>query len=239
MVRHSVRLCVGLALLAWSATTAPLSAAVQTYGDMDVLGTSVYPSDPTTGAMLEGLAADVVTFGVAPTPHNYPFLPSDGEFPGTDRIYVGSVQTTSHDGYSSSNERVNGPQVLTLDYASLVPQDQTVASLTLGIAADDFQFLDYGQPFSAAINGAPAGALTTTLNNLGQSGPLDQYFTIGISPNLLNPSHTLTLAIDGLGEGGDGWAIDFLTVGVTTVPEPTAIWLAAVMGYGLLVRRAP
>jgi len=70
------------------------------------------------------------------------------------RIYVGSVQTGNDDGYSRSSERINGPQVVTLDYGSLVPAGSSILTLTLGIATDDFQFPSWGNPFTATINGS-------------------------------------------------------------------------------------
>ena len=40
--------------------------------------------------------------------------------------------------------------------------------------------------------------------------------TIGIDPSTLLSSNILTLSIDEGGDGGDGYAVDFLTVGVVT-----------------------
>lgn len=222
------RLSIGVALCA--GLVQPASAGVIEYGDEDVLGTAVYGGDPKAGATLEGLANGVTTFAALSTLHGFPFSPAGGDFAGTDQIYVGSVQTGAHDGYSSSAERINGPQVITLDYSALVPAGSTVATLTLGIAADDFQFVVIGQPFVATLNGGSAAALTGVLNGFDQSGPLVQFFTIGLDAALDNPSHTLTLSIDQGGDGGDGWAVDFLTVGVTTVPEPVSL---ALVGLGL------
>lgn len=227
------RPCLIVALVA--ALAAPASAANLEYGDEDVLGTTSYASDPKAGATLQGLAAGTSTFASLITPHGFPFTPSGGEFAGTDQIYVGSVQTGFHDGYSTA-PRLNGPQVITLNYASLVPSGDTVLTLTLGIAADDFQNPVLGQPFNALLNGASAGpALTAALNGLNQSGPLVQFFTIGLDPSLDNAAHTLTLSIDQGGDGGDGWAIDFLTLGVTSrpsgvIPEPASVLL---LGLGL------
>src|SRR5262249_44089887 len=153
-------------------------------------------------------------------------------FPGTDTIYVGSVQTASHDGYSVAASRVAGPLVASLDYSSLVPAGQTITSLTLGIAADDFQNPRFGQPFTATINGTAATALTTKLNTIDETGPVVHFFTIGIDPSLLSSTNILTLSIDEGGDGGDGYAVDFFTVGVTTqptaTPEPGTLALVAV-----------
>src|SRR5262245_16543719 len=135
-----MRLVVGLcAFLALNSTSA--LASTITYGDMDCLGTSCYgANDPTAGATLPGLAPDAITLATNSFGHVFPFVPGAGEFAGTDQIYVGSTQTGAHDGYSVSAQRINGPQVLTLDYSSLIASGQTLATLTLGIAADDFQF---------------------------------------------------------------------------------------------------
>jgi hypothetical protein len=205
-------------------------AGVITFGDEDCLGIGCYGAvDPTAGATLEGLGASVVTLATNSFAHAYPFSPDPGDFPGTDQIYVGSVQTGAHDGYSISSQRINGPQVLTLDYGSLIGTGQSLATLTLGIAADDFQFSTYGQPFTAMVDGTVDSALTAELNALELGGPVVQFFTIGLDPALDTGSHVLTLSIDEGGDGGDGWAVDFLTVGVTTetaaVPEPSPLAL--------------
>src|SRR5271165_2064590 len=131
--------------------SASLPASVLTFGTEDCLGTGCYgTNDPTAGATLQGLAPNTVTLASMSFAHSYPFTPSAGDFPGTDQIYVGSVQTGAHDGYSDSSQRINGPDVLTLDYSSLIASGQTLTSLTLGIAADDFQFPAFGQPFTAS-----------------------------------------------------------------------------------------
>ena len=211
-------------------------ASVLTYGDEDCLGTGCYGvNDPTSGATLQGLSTDVVTlatnsFGA----HVFPFSPGGGDFAGTDQIYVGSVQTAAHDGYSGSSQRINGPQTLTLDFSSLIAGGQSLTSLTLGIAADDFQFQAFGQPFTASVDGAVNSALTAQLNTFKQTGPIVQFFTIGLDPSIDTGSHILTLSINEGGDGGDGWAVDFATVGVTTqatsaVPEPSSLAMLAVV----------
>lgn len=218
-----------LILLAASAIAAlPMTASTILYGDEDCLGQGCYgATDPTAGATLTGLAANVVTTSTNFYGHAYPFSPDPGDFAGTDQIYVGSVQTAGHDGYSGSVQRINGPDNFSLDYSSLVPGGATITSFTLGIAADDFQFTVFGQPYTATVNGTVDAALTSELESLNQSGPIVQFFTIGIDPSLLNGSNVLNLSINEGGDGGDGWAVDFLTAGVTTTatPEPANIGL--------------
>ena len=237
---RSRRFSYGLvAISAIIISAAQAKAAVMLYGNENLLGTGTYPSDPTAGATLQGLSPNAVTIATTAFPHGYPFSPGAGDYPGTDQIYVGSVQTASHDGYSVSPQRINGPQIITLDYSSLVPSGQTISTFTLGIAADDFQQPVWGQPFTASINGVTDAVLTSTLNSLNQTGPVTQFFTIGLDPSTLVANDVLTLSINEGGDGGDGWAIDFLTVGVSTqsiVPEPSTFiaWsLLGIFGLGI------
>lgn len=233
----TVRACAApVAVAAAVLAIAPAQAAVTTYGDADVLGTGSYGSDPTAGATLQGLAPGATTFAGLITGHGFPFSPGPGEFAGTDQIYVGSVQTGVHDGYSGAAERINGPQVITLDFGSLIPTGSTLLTLTLGIAADDFQQPSLGQLFNARINGVDSPALTAVLNAIDQGGPVVQFFTIGLPLSVMRNTGMLTLEIDQGGDGGDGWAIDFLTVGVTFVPAPGATALG-MMGLAAIARR--
>lgn len=213
-------------------------ADILTYGDMDLFGFG-YSNSPTFGATLQGQPVFTRSAGLNnPHPHPFPFSPSGGDFPGTDQIYVGSVQTGFMDGYSVSPQRINGPQVLALDYSSIVPAGGTVTSFTLGIAADDFQQPSFGQPFIVLVNGVPNAYLTAELNSINQGGPVTEFYTWGLPTSLLDPNHTFTLSIDQGGNGGDGWAVDFLTVGVEAiVPLPPALALWGIVGVGLVVAR--
>ena len=216
------------------------SAAVQFYGDENVLNSgTTYASDPTAGATLQGVAPGVTTAATLVTPHTYPFVPDAGDFPGTDQIYVGSVQTGFHDGYSAAPQRINGPDNLTLDYSSLVTPGSPIQTFTLGIAFDDFQFPAIGNPFILSVNGQPNATLTTLADSLNEGGPVVQFYTAGLDPSILNSNNVLNLSIDEGSDGGDGYAIDFLTVGVTTVPEPASFGLMGLVSCAALVRRRP
>ncbi len=246
-----------LLMMVGALTAVSARADLATFGTEDCLGTGCYgASDPTAGATLQGLAPGAVTLATSAFGHGYPFSPSPGDFTGTDQIYVGSVQTAAHDGYSTASQRVNGPDVLTMNYSSLVGPGRSVSTLTLGIAADDFQFPALGQPFTVTVNGVTDVALTAELNSLNETGPLVEFFTVGLNPSIDTSSHILTVSIDEGGDGGDGWAVDFATIGVTTrpsssVPEPSSMLMllmleftgaAVAAGWRLrngLVRRQP
>jgi len=117
--------------------------------------------------------------------------------------------------------------------AGLAPNVVTDATNSYGIAADDFQFPVFGQPFLVTLNGGSDPSLTTKLESLNESHPVVHFFTIGLDPALDNPSHTLTLSINEGGGGGDGFAVDFLTLGVetasATTPEPSGIVMSGMV----------
>ncbi|MBL8746594.1 MAG: hypothetical protein JNK58_09600 [Phycisphaerae bacterium] len=219
-------------------------ANVQTYGDVDMLNQGMYPDDPTAGADKFGLAANEIMFATNQYFHgNWPFVPEGDDYPGTDTMYAGAFQYTGGDGYSNSPGVVNGAQVITIDYSAQVGEGEIITSFTLGIAADDFQFPTFGNAYTAVINSQQNAALTGVLNDFNQTGPFVQFFTIGLDVASLNPNHTLTLIIrqgDSGARGfgpGDGWAIDFLTVGIETVPAPSAAALVGMLGFGSIRRR--
>jgi GH35 family endo-1,4-beta-xylanase len=56
---------------------------------------------------------------------------------------------------------------------------------------------------------------------------------------MLSPDHVLIVNIDQVGDGvyNDGWAVDFLTAGVTTIPEPSSAVLVATGICALLAFR--
>jgi hypothetical protein len=207
------------------------------FGDENLV-TFGYPqgADPTAGATLNGLAPGVTTVASQAFPHSYPWTAPPTAYPGTDQIYVGSNQTGFHDGYSQSSQRQPGPLVITGDFSSLLGPGETATSVTLGIGADDFQFQAFGQPFTASINGVAQPAIVSALEALNQTGPYEQFLSVGLDPSLFANTSTFTLSIDEGGDGGDGFAVDFLTVGVTTsavttVPLPNS---AAMGGLGLI-----
>lgn len=219
----------------------PADAAVMTYGDKDCLGFNCYgANDPTSGATLQGLAAGTTSSAPTSFSHPLPPFPGAGDFAGTDTVYAGSNLTHAEDGYAANFNPTLGPDVLSLDYSGLVAAGSHVTSLTFGIAADDFQnphFLD--APFLANVNGVANADLTALLNSINTGGPRVEFFTIGLDISQLVPSNVLTISIDEGGTGGDGWAVDFATVGVTTaadvVPEPMTM---ALFGAGLAAAAA-
>jgi len=239
---------LGLCALPSQAKLDPSYSQIKEYGTEDQIGTGPYAVDPKIGASLWGLTPGAVSDGTQSAGHTQ-FVPdpSPGDFAGTDTIHVGSGFTNlAHDGYSyqflSTGKGVKGPDIFSLDYSSLLPEGQTVQTLTLGIAADDFQAPEYGQPFTATINGTLSPGLTAKLNNLTLTDPSDLFFTFGVDPALLTSDNILKLSIDEGGDGGDGYAVDFLTVGVTStaatpatsVPEATsAVSLSLMLFLGL------
>lgn len=219
---------------------------VQTYGDVDMLNQGMYPDDPTAGADKFGLAANEIMFATNQYFHdNWPFTPEPDDLPGTDTMYAGAFQYAGGDGYSNAAGHVNAAQIITIDYSAQIPEGHTITSFTLGIAADDFQFPIFGNPYTAVVNNAQVPALSAVFNNLNQTGPFVQFFTIGLDVNTLNPDHTLTLIVRQAAGGprgdilaqGDGWAIDFLTVGVETIPTPGAAMASLLLALTGLRRR--
>jgi len=76
------------------------------------------------------------------------------------------------------------------------------------------------------------------MNSLNLSAR-ERFFSIGIAPAMLVNTNVLTLSINEGGDGGDGWAVDFLTVGVTSspVPKPGSVAILAGAGGVFLLRR--
>jgi len=200
-------------------------AGVIQYGDRDLLNTGAYADDPTAGATLQGLAPGAVTAATKSYAHPFPFAPDPGTYSGTDQMFTSGQAARTRDGYSGSTGTVDGPQVLTMDYNSLVPAGQKIETLTLGVAADDFQQPRFKLPFVAKVNQVVNAALTNQLNAMDLGTPEVRFFSVGIDPAILAPSNVLELSIEREGPGSDGWAVDFTTIGVTAapVPEPTTL----------------
>jgi len=195
-----------------------LQAEVRIFGDVDMLGTGTYPVDPTTIVATQGLVEGAGAYMPA-IGHSWGFVPEDDDFPGTDQIYTGSVQLGYHDGYSIAEERISGPQEFVLDASDLLCAEGHVTSLTLGIAADDFQQPSFGQPFSVLINGVFHHQLSYWMNTIDQTGPCVGLYCLGLDPLLLGSDGIMAVTIDQGGDGGDGWAVDYLTLGVVCGDE--------------------
>lgn len=233
-----------------SAQTTSVAPGVLEYGTENQEGAGSYSGgfnpvgfDPKAGATLSGLTAGQVTMGAQSSGHTefFPDAPA-GDFAGTDTIHVGSTFTDqAHDGYADQyltnpGHVVKGPDTFILNYSSLLTAGQTPQTLTLGIEADDFQFSKYGQPFTAFINGVESAGFEKVLNTPVLTDPSSQFFTFGVDRSLLSPSGILNLSIDEGGDGGDGYAVDFLTVGVTAGAVPAAVPEASTtVSFGLLL----
>jgi len=83
----------------------------------------------------------------------------------------------------------------TVTFPSLV----TPHTFSFSPGADDFSGTD-----QIYVGSTQTPALATALNSLNQTGPVVQFFTIGIDPAALTSNHQLTLAINQLSDGGDG-----------------------------------
>ena len=229
-----------------------IAPGVLEYGTENQMGAGPYSGgfnpvgfDPKAGATLSGLAPGAITNGVRSGGHTE-FIASGpaGDFAGTDTIHVGSGFTgKTYDGYAqqaAAGNGVIGPDTFSLDYSSLLTAGQAPQTLTLGVALDDFQAPLFGNPYTATINGVESTELESVLNKVTLTDPSDQFYTFGIDPSLLSGSGILNLSIDESGNGGDGYGVDFLTVGVTTgavpaaVPEAsTTVSLGILMALGL------
>jgi hypothetical protein len=236
-LKSGSRICLIIVAMFFSLLFKNAIASVIVYGDKDILGTGTYTVDPTTNAVLSGSLPGVSSlgyYGISGLSHGFPFSPSATDFPGTDQIFVGSNHTANRDGYASYATR--GPLIAHLDFSSIVPVGQRVTTLTLGIGFDDFQQPFFHQPFVLKINGVLDNALTNLANSFDQTGPRVSFATIGVDPTILGGNNDFVLSIDQAGDGGDGWAVDFFTLGVTSsgsaVPEPSsaAITAAFLMG---------
>ncbi len=198
--------------------------------------------DPKAGATLSGLAAGQTTSGAQSGGHTefFPNAPA-GDFAGTDTIHVGSTFAGNyHDGYSEQVFRnpshgVIGPDTFSLNYSSLLSAGQTPGTLTLGILADDFQFSKFGDPFTATVNGVESTQIENALNGTVLTDPSTKFYTFGINTSLLTSSNVLNLSIDEKGDGGDGYAVDFLTVGVTTATPAAVPEASTTVSFGVLL----
>ena len=228
------------------AQTTSVAPGVLEYGTENQEGAGPYSGgfnppgfDPKAGATLSGLSAGQTTSGAQSGGHDeyFPDAPA-GDFAGTDTIHVGSTFAgQAHDGYSDQvlsdpSHGVVGPDTFSLNYSSLLSPGQAPGTLTLGILADDFQYAQYGDLFTATVNGVESTQIENALNGTDLSDPSTKFYTFGIDPSLLNSSNVLNLSIDEKGDGGDGYAVDFLTVGVTPAAVPEA---STTISFGVLL----
>lgn len=216
-------------------------AMVLEYGDRDCLGFDCYGQiDPTADVTLNGLAANESSISNERFFHSFPFLPEADDYAGTDQIFCNTANAPeTGDGYCNSDaEATIGSLTTVLDYSAALSPNEIVKTLTLGIASDDFQTRDFGGRFKAFINGQEYDFLSQLLDGLNNGGPSVKFFSVGVPLDFLTADNQLSIEI--AKEGGidtpDGFAADFFTVGVETVPTPAAI-LPVLMGMGSAATR--
>lgn len=227
-----------MSLLGFALQPSTAQAMILEYGDRDCLGMDCYGEiDPTAGVTLTGLQGGESSISPERIFHSYPFSPAADDYAGTDQIFCTSVGSSEeNDGYCNSDEALSAPLTAVLDYSVALSPNEVVKSLTLGIASDDFQSRDFGGTFTAFINGQEVDFLSQLLDSLNNGGPSVKFFSIGVPQDILAENHELSIEIRKEGESRDGFAVDFFTVGVETVPTPAAI-LPVLMGMGSAATR--
>ena len=157
-----------------------ISTNVLEYGDEDLCNTGTYSSNPEgrshacrTGSGRSDLCRQQPGQSFASC---FSVRSATNDFPGTDQIFVGSHATASLDGYANYSGKTYGPQIISLNYSSLVAAGQKVATMTLGFEADDFQSPYWGNPYTVMLNGVINSNLTAAINSLNRNRTLRTIF---------------------------------------------------------------
>ncbi len=120
-----------------------------------------------------------------------------------------------HDSNSFYYE-ISDPLVMMVDISKPLSNFQSqggeVKTAALQMFVDDFQARKWGSHFTVMLNGMPAPFISNVLNQLDQSGPVEQMVTIPIPPEYIDAikSGKLTISINETTGKGDGYAIDAL-----------------------------
>lgn len=229
-MRGFVWATVGLLTAAGAAAGQPANVVV--FGDLDRVGNGTYLTSPWDTAALFGLTAGQTSAGPV-FPAAGPTPPNQADFQRTDRVLKGTG--SAQDGYANAmNNPLSGAHTFTLDYTAALQGGTAVDTLTIGVMLIDVQPSASAQ-YTLNVNGSASAFtnITGVVNGLDQAGQAGQFLSFGVPLDVLalNPSaNTLNFTID-QGVGGDGFAVDFLTVGVTPVPEPAGLLLVGLAAF--------
>ncbi len=157
--------------------------------------------------------------------HPYPWQPNDNDYPGTDRIMVGSSSVNEDmklDGYSRFTSRPeNNPVPIKISF----PEPSIkINSIVLQMFIDDFQAPKFGSSFQFSINGKRLSYIENVLNTVNQTGPIGKLVTFGILPEdfSLFENGNVEIMIDDPQTGiGDGFALDFVQILINPHEEYT------------------
>lgn len=188
--------------------------------------------------------------GQSTPPHQYPWIPRDGEPDGTDRILLGSIINTDdgfhgYDGYSG----ILGPcgrfktppgQICKVRLQSMpAPIRLQVGSLPSKINEvlvqmflDDFQAVGSHSHFQVSLNQTRIPSFEYAINSLDQTGPIGKLVTLKLLPEywpLLQSGEVKLLIDDPTTKIGDGYAIDFVRILVNPHKFKYQVSLAAMV----------
>lgn len=171
--------------------------------------------------------------GLSTSSHRYPWVPGEGDPPGTDRIMIGSSHDpgkppsckTGADGYTAGTfRRDTMPEAITLDVGDLGEPPQAVL---VQMFIDDFQSPKWGTRFQVTLNGERLPLFEQALAKVDQTGPIGKLISIKLFPEQfrLLESGKAAFLIDDVETGAcDGYAIDFVRLLID--PKPAAFPVA-------------
>lgn len=230
-----------ISMLSWAIAVPAAQAIILEYGNRDCFGWHCYgETDPTTGAPLIGLRKyDLPVFMATQSFVHPPPVVVNPDHLATHQLFCTAIPDLNFvEDYCPYDWANLTSLSVVLDYSSALSPNGVIEGLTLGIAANGFGNWGFDDYFVAFVNGQHESFLSTILNSL-DSGPTSvQFFSINIPVDLLTSDHQLTLEIirEGENENQEGFAVDFFTLGIESIPTPTAI-LPVLMGMGSAATR--
>jgi len=160
--------------------------------------------------------------------HKFPWKPNPNDYPGTDRIIVGSSfkgkSKYKIDGYSYYSKKTENDTIaIVLKYPKPTIK---INDITLQLFVDDFQAPVFKSYFQVSINGKRLPYFENVINSLKQTGPIGKLVTINISPTdfpLFSNGEIWLKIDDPLTGAGDGFAIDFVQLLFNPIEEYNCI----------------